>query len=124
MLARHFVPLRTATAGPVTQPTPIKSVLDDTSLTGTTLTVAGWVRTFRNGRFIALNDGSTIGNLQCVIDQELEKVAPYMVGTFEKDGSQYLNADNNAMIHMLVNAMKEQQAETEKLRTMVLARER
>ena len=52
------------------QPTPIKSVLDDSSLTGTTLTVAGWVRTFRNDRFIALNDGSPIRNLQCVIDQE------------------------------------------------------
>ncbi|HMQ75144.1 MAG TPA: asparagine--tRNA ligase [Flavobacteriales bacterium] len=51
------------------EPTPIKSVLDDTALTGTTLTVAGWVRTFRNDRFIALNDGSTIRNLQCVIDQ-------------------------------------------------------
>ncbi len=51
-------------------PTSIKHVLDDTSLTGTTVTVAGWVRTFRNDRFIALNDGSTIRNLQCVIDQE------------------------------------------------------
>ena len=48
----------------------IKSVLDDTALTNTTVTVAGWVRTFRNDRFIALNDGSTIRNLQCVIDQE------------------------------------------------------
>ena len=52
------------------EPTPIKSVLDDTALTGNTLTVAGWVRTFRNDRFIALNDGSTIRNLQCVIDPE------------------------------------------------------
>ncbi|MBS1581138.1 MAG: asparagine--tRNA ligase [Bacteroidetes bacterium] len=49
--------------------TPIKSALDDEALTGTTITVAGWVRTFRNDRFIALNDGSTIRNLQCVIDQ-------------------------------------------------------
>jgi asparaginyl-tRNA synthetase len=49
--------------------TPIKQVLTDPALTGTTLTVAGWVRTFRNDRFIALNDGSTIHNLQCVIDQ-------------------------------------------------------
>ncbi|HNK41267.1 MAG TPA: asparagine--tRNA ligase, partial [Flavobacteriales bacterium] len=47
---------------------PIKTVLDDTALTNTTITVAGWVRTFRNDRFIALNDGSTIRNLQCVID--------------------------------------------------------
>ncbi|MBS1941935.1 MAG: asparagine--tRNA ligase, partial [Bacteroidetes bacterium] len=47
----------------------IKQVLDDTALTHTTVTVAGWVRTFRNDRFIALNDGSTIRHLQCVIDQ-------------------------------------------------------
>ncbi len=32
--------------------------------------VRGWVRTFRSNRFIALNDGSTIRNVQCVIDFE------------------------------------------------------
>src|SRR5690606_9413031 len=32
--------------------------------------VKGWVRTFRSNRFIALNDGSTIETLQCVIDFE------------------------------------------------------
>ena len=32
--------------------------------------VRGWVRTFRAKRFIALNDGSTIENLQCVVDFE------------------------------------------------------
>jgi len=32
--------------------------------------VKGWVRTFRSNRFIALNDGSTIRNVQCVIDFE------------------------------------------------------
>ena len=30
--------------------------------------VKGWVRTFRNNQFIALNDGSTINNLQLVVD--------------------------------------------------------
>jgi asparaginyl-tRNA synthetase len=30
----------------------------------------GWVRTFRNNQFIALNDGSTIDNIQCVVDFE------------------------------------------------------
>ena len=35
-----------------------------------TVTVKGWVRTFRANRFIALNDGSTIDNLQCVVDYE------------------------------------------------------
>jgi len=34
------------------------------------LTIKGWVRTFRSNRFIALNDGSTIKNIQCVIDFE------------------------------------------------------
>jgi asparaginyl-tRNA synthetase len=34
------------------------------------ITINGWVRTFRSNRFIALNDGSTIKNIQCVIDFE------------------------------------------------------
>lgn len=32
--------------------------------------IKGWVRSFRNNQFIALNDGSTINNLQVVIDLE------------------------------------------------------
>ncbi|HEX5743366.1 MAG TPA: asparagine--tRNA ligase, partial [Flavobacteriaceae bacterium] len=32
--------------------------------------VKGWVRTFRSNRFIALNDGSTLNNIQCVVDFE------------------------------------------------------
>ncbi len=32
--------------------------------------IKGWVRAFRSNRFIALNDGSTINNLQCVVDFE------------------------------------------------------
>lgn len=32
--------------------------------------VDGWVKTFRSNRFIALNDGSTLRNLQCVVDFE------------------------------------------------------
>ncbi len=32
--------------------------------------VKGWVRSFRANRFIALNDGSTLNNLQCVVDFE------------------------------------------------------
>jgi len=32
------------------------------------LTVMGWVRTFRNNQFIALNDGSTNSNLQVVLE--------------------------------------------------------
>ena len=32
--------------------------------------VKGWVRTFRANRFIALNDGSCLQNIQCVVDFE------------------------------------------------------
>src|SRR5215831_17701840 len=32
------------------------------------VTVMGWVRTFRNNQFIALNDGSTNTNMQVVIE--------------------------------------------------------
>ena len=34
------------------------------------ISVNGWVRSFRSNRFIALNDGSTIKNIQCVVNFE------------------------------------------------------
>ena len=34
------------------------------------MTVCGWVRTFRNDRFLAINDGSTIHNIQLVVQRE------------------------------------------------------
>ena len=34
------------------------------------VTINGWVRTFRANRFIALNDGSSISSVQCVVDFE------------------------------------------------------
>lgn len=34
------------------------------------ITLKGWVKTFRSNRFIALNDGSTIHSIQCVVDFE------------------------------------------------------
>nr|WP_294860065.1 asparagine--tRNA ligase [uncultured Fluviicola sp.] len=37
---------------------------------GETYLVKGWVRAFRSNRFIQLNDGSTINNLQAVVDFE------------------------------------------------------
>ena len=39
-----------------------------TEETGKQVTVMGWVRTFRNNQFIALNDGSTNDNLQVVVE--------------------------------------------------------
>ena len=49
--------------------TRIKEVLQYSG-TNYEVTVKGWVRTFRNNQFIALNDGSTNNNLQVVVDFE------------------------------------------------------
>lgn len=47
----------------------IKWVLNDSSL-GQEVLIKGWVKAFRSNRFIQLNDGSTINNVQAVIDFE------------------------------------------------------
>ena len=49
--------------------TRIRSILSEAPLLSE-VSVSGWVRTFRSNRFIALNDGSTLENLQCVVDFE------------------------------------------------------
>ena len=49
--------------------TKVKDLLNSTT-TLQEVNAKGWVRTFRNNQFIALNDGSTINNIQCVVDFE------------------------------------------------------
>jgi asparaginyl-tRNA synthetase len=49
--------------------TKIKELLN-VSTYGTDVVVKGWVRTFRNNQFIAINDGSTINNIQAVVDYQ------------------------------------------------------
>ena len=39
---------------------------------GSVITIKGWVRSFRSNRFIALNDGSGLANIQCVVNFENE----------------------------------------------------
>ncbi|MEK9750401.1 MAG: asparagine--tRNA ligase [Flavobacteriaceae bacterium] len=51
------------------KPETIKELLERNPL-NQSITLMGWVRTFRSNRFIALNDGSTLTNLQCVVDFE------------------------------------------------------
>ena len=46
------------------------SQLLDATLVGQNVTVCGWVRTFRNNQFLSVNDGSSLENLQLVIDRE------------------------------------------------------
>ena len=45
----------------------IKDLLNSTAF-NTDIKVMGWVRTFRNNQFIALNDGSCMSNIQIVVD--------------------------------------------------------
>src|SRR5579864_496486 len=50
----------------MSQRTKIKALLESEK-TDIEVTVKGWVRTFRNNQFIALNDGSTNNNVQIVV---------------------------------------------------------
>lgn len=75
---------------------------------GQEVTVMGWVRTFRNNQFIALNDGSTNNNLQVVVplgSQEEDllkrittsaslKVTGKVVASLGKGQKMDLNAEN------------------------------
>lgn len=49
--------------------TKVRELLNSTQI-AVEVYAKGWVRTFRSKRFIALNDGSTIHNIQCVVDFE------------------------------------------------------
>lgn len=49
--------------------TKIKTLLKSSEINQSCV-VQGWVKTFRANRFIALNDGSSLKNLQCVVDFE------------------------------------------------------
>ena len=52
------------------RPVKINHLLNESAKKNLIYVVRGWVRTFRANRFIALNDGSSVKNLQCVIDFE------------------------------------------------------
>ena len=52
--------------------TKIKDILQSEK-TDYTVNVKGWVRSFRNNQFIALNDGSCMGNLQVVIGLDTDE---------------------------------------------------
>ena len=73
----------------------IKELLTTTP-TSQEVVINGWVKTFRSNRFIALNDGSTINNIQCVID-------------FEKFEEQLLKKINTGAALKITGALVESQ---------------
>ena len=52
--------------------TEIKEVLATANF-GDQVNVKGWVKAFRQNRFISINDGSTINNIQAVITSKIRK---------------------------------------------------
>ena len=48
----------------------INHILNSDKHLNKNVSIYGWVRTFRANRFIALNDGSCLNNIQCVVDFE------------------------------------------------------
>jgi len=53
--------------------TSIHKLLNSKGLLNKDISISGWVKTFRANRFIAVNDGSCLSNVQCVIDFENTK---------------------------------------------------
>ena len=77
----------------------INDILDSDKFLNKEVTISGWVKTFRANRFIALNDGSCLNNLQCVIDfenidQEDEKNFKAIIGKFN---IQYLDGSSDIL---------------------------
>ncbi|MCB0478960.1 MAG: asparagine--tRNA ligase [Crocinitomicaceae bacterium] len=54
--------------------TKIKEILSNPAI-GASILVKGWVRSFRNNQFIQINDGSTINNIQAVVNLDQFKDA-------------------------------------------------
>lgn len=53
-----------------------------------------------------------------IIAQDMQKIAPYTVGTFHDDETNmdYLNYDGNAVLYILINSIQEQQTEIDTLK--------
>ncbi len=83
----------------------IKDIINDKAV-GTSTIVKGWVRTFRSNRFIALNDGSCLNNIQAVVDFEnidsdlLEKVTTGSCVEIHGDIESSLGAGQDIEIHV------------------------
>ncbi len=83
----------------------IKSLLEDPQI-GNEVIVMGWVRTFRSNRFIAINDGSTLQNLQCVID-------------FENTDEKLLKEINTGACLKLIGRLEESQGRGQRVEVQV-----
>ena len=67
----------------------INDILHSNKFLNKKVSISGWVKTFRANRFIALNDGSGLGNLQCVIDFEKKKTLQIILDNGDPKNSHY-----------------------------------
>ena len=74
----------------MSKPVSIKE-LEFGKLKNKTVHVFGWVKTFRSNRFISLNDGSTINDIQCVIDLDRDKVDVNQISNINTPDSQTIS---------------------------------
>jgi hypothetical protein len=64
-------------------------------------------------RYNGLNGITDTSRFAGIIAQEIQKIAPYMIGTTksaDREGESYLSYDANSMTYILINAVKEQQS--------------
>lgn len=86
----------------------IKTILEEESLLGTHQTVKGWVRYFRNDRFIIVNDGSSSFNFQCVIDHgQFDDLSRISTGTsIECSGTIVESLGKGQEVEMKVDSLR------------------
>lgn len=74
------------------------------------ITVHGWVRSFRNNQFIALNDGSTNANLQVVINEEVanaELINQINTGAaFKVEGKVVLSQGKGQRVELIAQSLE------------------
>ena len=92
----------------------IKLVLQDGKYVGEDLTICGWVKSIRNSKnvyFVELNDGTSLKNLQLVIDKSDSKVKEFFdnltVGSsIEVNGNIVLSQNQKQSVELVVKKAK------------------
>tara|TARA_B100000524_G_scaffold348129_1_gene251724 strand:- start:829 stop:2265 length:1437 start_codon:yes stop_codon:yes gene_type:complete len=76
----------------------ISDLINSTEYLNKNISICGWVKTFRANRFIAVNDGSCLDNIQCVIDYEntdLELLKKISTGSAVKISGNLVNSQGS-----------------------------
>ena len=87
----------------------IKNIFSDEAFLGKQVTVCGWVRTIRNSKnisFIELNDGTTLKNLQLVVENENVDISNITLGcSVVCKGEVVKSLNQNQKVEINVNSL-------------------